>query len=83
MLNHMFPAGETQIRLSELRNQFYVAIPTIKSDILAELKSKGMYSVDPDSAHAYVLVGVVAHRAAVCHRCNCWAGPASSIPSDC
>jgi uncharacterized membrane protein len=59
MLNHMFPAGETQIRLSELRNKFYVAIPSIKSDILAELKSKGMYSVDPDSAHAYVLAGVV------------------------
>ena len=59
MLNHMFPAGETQIRLSELRNKFYVAIPSIKSDILAELKSKGMYSVDPDSAHAYVLAGAV------------------------
>ena len=59
MLNHMFPGGATQIRLSELRNQFYVAIPTIKEDILAELRSKGMYSVDPDSAHAYVLAGVV------------------------
>ncbi len=59
MLNHMFPAGATQIQLSDLRNQFYVAIPTIKEDILAELRSKGMYSVDPDSAHAYVLAGVV------------------------
>ena len=59
MLNHMFSGGATQIRLSELRNQFYVAIPTIKEDILAELKSKGMYTVDPDSAHAYVVAGVV------------------------
>ena len=59
MLNHMFQGGATQIRLSDLRNQFYVAIPTLKSDILAELKSKGMYSVDPDSAHAYVVAGVV------------------------
>ncbi len=59
MLKHMFPAGATQIRLSDLRNQFYVAIPTIKEDILAELKSKGLYTVDPDSAHAYVLAGVV------------------------
>ena len=59
MLNHMFPGGATEIRLSDLRNQFYVAIPTIKEDILAELRSKGMYSVDPDSAHAYVLAGVV------------------------
>ena len=59
MLNHMFEGGATQIRLSELRNHFYVAIPTIKEDILAELKGKGMYTVDPDSAHAYVLAGVV------------------------
>ncbi|MFZ0794427.1 MAG: DUF2207 domain-containing protein [Candidatus Korobacteraceae bacterium] len=59
MLNHMFAGGATQIRLSELRNQFYVAIPTIKHNILAELKSKGMYTVDPDSAHAYVAAGVV------------------------
>ena len=59
MLKHMFPADATEIRLSDLRNQFYVAIPTIKEDILAELRGKGMYSVDPDSAHAYVLVGVI------------------------
>ena len=59
MLNHLFAGGAAQIRLSELRNQFYVAIPTIKEDILAELKTKGMYTVDPDSAHAYVLAGVL------------------------
>ena len=58
MLNHLFAGGATQIRLSDLRNQFYVAIPTIKEDILAELRGKGMYTVDPDSAHAYVLAGV-------------------------
>jgi uncharacterized membrane protein len=59
MLNHMFPNSLTSIRLSELRNKFYVAIPTIKEDILAELKSKGMYSVDPDTAAAYVVIGVL------------------------
>jgi uncharacterized membrane protein YgcG len=59
MLNHLFRNGLTQVRLSELRNHFYTAIPTIKEDILAELRSKGMYSVDPDSAHAYVVVGVL------------------------
>ena len=59
MLNHLFRNGVTQVRMSELRNHFYTAIPTIKEDILAELKRKGMYSVDPDSAHAYVLVGVL------------------------
>lgn len=58
MLRHMFSGG-TDVQLSQLRNQFYVAIPTLKEDILAELRSKGMYTVDPDSAHAYVLAGVV------------------------
>jgi uncharacterized membrane protein len=59
MLDHMFTGGATEVRLSDLKNQFYVAIPTMKSDILAELKSKGMYSVDPESAHAYVLAGIL------------------------
>ena len=59
MLNHMFPNSLTETRLSDFRNKFYVAIPTIKEDILAELKNKGMYSVDPDSAHAYVVIGVL------------------------
>ncbi len=59
MLKHMFGGDATEVRLSDLKNQFYVAIPTMKSDILAELKGKGMYSVDPESAHGYVLVGVV------------------------
>ncbi len=60
MLNHMFANSLTEMRMSDLRNKFYVAIPTMKEDILAELKSKGMYSVDPDTAHAYVFVGVFA-----------------------
>src|SRR5271165_4053602 len=59
MLNHMFAGGVTEIHLSDLKNQFYVAIPTMKDNILAELKGKGMYSVDPESAHAYVIGGVL------------------------
>ena len=59
MLSHMFHDSVTDIHLSGLKNQFYVAIPTMKTNILAELKSKGMYSVDPDSAHAYVLAGML------------------------
>ncbi len=59
MLNHMFGSGATDVHLSDLKNQFYVAIPTMKNDIVAELKGKGMYSVDPESAHAYVLAGVL------------------------
>ncbi len=59
MLSHMFYGGVTEVHLSDLRNQFYVAIPTMKDNILAELRGKGMYSVDPESAHAYVLAGVL------------------------
>lgn len=59
MLNHMFAGGVTDVHLSDLKNQFYVAIPTMKNNIIAELKGKGMYSVDPESAHAYVLAGVL------------------------
>jgi len=59
MLNHMFAGGASEVHLSDLKNQFYVAIPTMKGNILAELKGKGMYSVDPESAHAYVLAGVL------------------------
>ncbi len=59
ILKHMFAGGTTQIKLSDLRNRFYVAIPAIKNNILSELKSKGMYSVDPESAHAYVLAGLL------------------------
>jgi len=59
MLNHMFNGSVTDVHLSDLKNQFYVAIPTMKNNILAELKGKGMYSVDPESAHAYVAAGVL------------------------
>jgi uncharacterized membrane protein YgcG len=59
MLNHMFPGELSEVRLSGLKNQFYVAIPAMKSNILAELKGKGMYSVDPDSAHGYVFLGIL------------------------
>jgi uncharacterized membrane protein len=59
MLNNMFAGVRDEIQLSQLRNKFYVAIPTIKEDILAQLRGKGMYSVDPDSAHAYVFIGVL------------------------
>ena len=40
----------TDVHLSEL-NQFSVALPVIKANILTELKGKGMYSVDPRGVH--------------------------------
>jgi uncharacterized membrane protein len=59
MLNHMFPGDSTEVRLSGLKNHFYTAIPAMKDDIMSDLKGKAMYSVDPDSAHGYVIIGVL------------------------
>ena len=44
--------------LSSLRNHFYTALPAIKSGIMGSLKSKGMYTVDPDSAMGYWGLGI-------------------------
>ncbi len=58
MLEHIFGGGEQQVALSSLKNHFYTAIPRIKDDIIYELKQKGMYSVDPESAHSYDAIGI-------------------------
>ena len=52
-------AKATDVHLSDMKNHFYAALPAMKENILAELKRKGMYSVDPRSAHLYVLLGVL------------------------
>jgi uncharacterized membrane protein len=52
MLDNVFSGGEVTL-LSGLRNHFYTAMPMIKSEIMSALKSKGMYTVDPDSANGY------------------------------
>ncbi|MFZ0287363.1 MAG: DUF2207 domain-containing protein [Terriglobales bacterium] len=58
MLTNVFGEGD-QTRLSSLKNRFYVAIPVIKQDIMAALKTKGMYLVDPDSANGYSVAGIL------------------------
>ena len=58
MLENIFGGGQSTT-LSSLKNRFYTAIPVITQDIKSELKNKGMYLVDPDSAHAYTFVGVL------------------------
>ncbi len=52
-------ASSSTTTLSSLKNRFYTAIPVITQDIKSELKNKGMYLVDPDSAHAYTVVGAL------------------------
>lgn len=58
MLENVFAEGE-QTALSALKNRFYTAIPVIKQDIMAQLKNKGMYLLDPDSANGYSFVGIL------------------------
>jgi uncharacterized membrane protein len=58
MLDNVFSGGQVTL-LSSLRNRFYTALPMIKSEIMGALKSKGMYSVDPDSAKGYWGLGLL------------------------
>lgn len=60
MLARIFDAGGSMTRLSELRNHFYTVLPLMKSEIVGALKSKGMYTVDPDSAAQYLVLGGLA-----------------------
>ncbi|MGA2962571.1 MAG: DUF2207 domain-containing protein [Candidatus Korobacteraceae bacterium] len=60
ILRNMFPEPSARLTtLSGLKNRFYLALPSVKQEILGELKSKGMYRVDPESAHGYRLVGIL------------------------
>jgi uncharacterized membrane protein YgcG len=58
MMANVFSGGQ-DVPLSSLKNRFYTAIPAIQQDIKAQLKSKGMYLLDPDSANGYSIVGAV------------------------
>ncbi|HLW55612.1 MAG TPA: DUF2207 domain-containing protein [Candidatus Angelobacter sp.] len=50
----------SSVRLTELRNHFYTALPVMKDEIMSALKQKGMYTVDPDSAHILAGFGAAA-----------------------
>jgi uncharacterized membrane protein len=58
MLQQVFAGGQVTL-LSSMRNHFYTALPMIKSEIMSALKSKGMYTVDPDSAKGYWGLGLL------------------------
>jgi uncharacterized membrane protein YgcG len=60
MLSKIYEGGGTMTRLSELRNHFYSVLPIMKSEIITALKTKGMYTTDPDSAHQYAVLGALA-----------------------
>jgi hypothetical protein len=59
MLENIFLSG-TGTRLSDLKNRFYAVIPIVREDIMSSLKSKGIYTLDPESANGYSIVAGVA-----------------------
>jgi len=60
MLDKIYAGGGTVTRLSDLRNHFYTVLPLIKTEIVTALKARGMYTVDPDSAHQFAVLGALA-----------------------
>ena len=58
MLTNIFMDGEVT-PLSTLKNRFYTAIPAVRQDIMAALKNKGMYLLDPDTANGYSFVALL------------------------
>ena len=58
MLDNIFLSG-TGVRLSDLKNRFYTVIPIVREDIMSSLKSKGIYTLDPESANGYSIVAGV------------------------
>ena len=59
MLENVFASGD-ETRLSSLKNRFYTAVPVIRQDIMAALKRKGIYLLDPESANGYSMGAAVA-----------------------
>jgi len=59
MLENVFAGGD-ETRLSSLKNRFYTAVPVIRQDIMAQLKNKGIYLLDPESANGYSVGAAVA-----------------------
>jgi len=58
MLENVFAEGG-ETRLSSLKNRFYTAVPVIRQDIMAALKRKGIYLLDPESANGYSIGAAV------------------------
>lgn len=58
MLENIFQGGTTT-QLSSLKNRFYTAVPIIRQDIMAQLKNKGIYLLDPESANGYSIVAAI------------------------
>jgi uncharacterized membrane protein len=80
MLENIFFAG-TETRLSDLKNRFYTVIPIVRQDIMSSLKSKGIYTLDPESANGYsIAAGVAIALLVVAVQVMGWMNLFSSVP---
>jgi len=80
MLENVFVGGQ-QTQLSELKNRFYTAVPIIRQDIMAALKNKGLYLLDPETANGYSIgAGVLIFILFVGLQFLGWANLFNSIP---
>ncbi len=60
ILNNIFPevtAEETT--LSSLKNRFYIALPSIREEIIGALRAKDLYSTDPETAKGLMVTGAL------------------------
>jgi uncharacterized membrane protein YgcG len=80
MLENIFLAG-SGTRLSDLKNRFYTVIPIVRQDIMSSLKSKGIYTLDPDSANGYsIAAGVAIAILVVAFQVLGWMNLFNSVP---
>ena len=59
MLENIFVGDQPDVKLSSLKNRFYTTIPVMRQYIMSQLKQKGMYLLDPESANGYSILGVL------------------------
>jgi uncharacterized membrane protein YgcG len=80
MLDNIFLGGDAT-PLSSLKNRFYTVIPVVRQDIMASLKSKGIYLLDPESANGYsVAAGIAIALLVVAVQVLGWINLFNSIP---
>jgi len=59
VLRGIFAGGKTEVKLSDLENEFYKNLPAIKQDIFKRLIDRGLYRSRPDQVKSRWRVGAV------------------------
>jgi uncharacterized membrane protein len=59
VLNGIFASGATEVKLSDLENEFYRYLPAIKDRVFERLVDRGLYRSRPDRVRSWWLAGTV------------------------